>query len=87
MEKIAFVVHENGRATLYEGGKILQEVDECSGLDAACKIFNSMMEKRHLSYRLQSNWPEIWKEIMGFTTTPSTSQASDSEVSRNNAET
>ena len=64
VEKIAFVVDEYGRATLYCGNIVLQEVDECSGLGEAIDIFNKLMKQRHLSYRLASGFTEMFKEIL-----------------------
>ena len=58
---IKLIIHENGRATLYFGNDILQEVDECSGLDSACEIFNKMMKEKHLNYRLKSAAEEVLK--------------------------
>jgi hypothetical protein len=69
-EKVVFVVHENGTATLSVGSeasgtRIVQEVGLSTGLPEACKIFNDMMKKRHLTYRLQSGHAEMLKEILG----------------------
>lgn len=64
MEKVLFIVHENGRATLQVGNTIIQEIDECSGLDKAILAFNDLMASRHLSYRLASGFAEMFKKIM-----------------------
>jgi hypothetical protein len=49
---VNFIVHKDGYASLYVGGKSVAEVDFSRGLDEACNIFNKIMKQRQLRYRL-----------------------------------
>lgn len=63
--KVILVIHEDGQATLtIDGWDTL--VGRSSGLDEAIKLFNKTMKTRHLSYRLASGFPEVFREILGL---------------------
>jgi hypothetical protein len=64
MGKIAFVVHENGQASLIVDGQPMVEVGRSSGLDEAMNLFNNLMRKRNLAYRLESGWSEMMKKLL-----------------------
>lgn len=54
-EEVKFVVHPDGKASLYVNNLFMGQVGRCSGIELH-DVFNKIMSERNLPYRLNSDY-------------------------------